>query len=321
MNQSIRRICLTATAACGLLLSSASAQTTATTDPVGAMTLTIPAGSVMVGSVFVNQPLYEGYASSFSESGETTTVGFENTPFTGIDLSSGEFPNYYLEVTSPSDVEGYSFDIASNTDSSITVYGLLSSDFSVSNNDSLVVREHVSLGQIFDDSGDDLVAGSDSVRFFQSDGSSVTFTYAGNGIWTSNFVSDQSDYPVYPGGGFITSFGNSVSTIVSGNVKMNATQVPLYSNAINLVSLGSPLNSTLGDSDLAQYLQLGSDSIRVMEKDGSFQQSGVYYAATTEIMTEDFATSANSTVIEGWLGFYVSVGQDRYVKIPAPSEL
>ena len=67
MNQSIRHFCLTATAACGLLLSSASAQTTATTDPVGAMTVTVPSNSdAFIGIPFIRSTAFDGNVQSVS---------------------------------------------------------------------------------------------------------------------------------------------------------------------------------------------------------------------------------------------------------------
>ena len=129
MNQPIRHFCLTATAACGLLLAPASAQTTATTDPVGAMTVNVPEhdGSGRV-SMLVSVPfatsaeaefIVESVSGNLIESADST---FSDQAFSLTD-SNGN-PLYFLEiVSSPSFPEnvGLTVEILGNTTNVLTL--------------------------------------------------------------------------------------------------------------------------------------------------------------------------------------------------------
>ena len=144
MNQSIRRICLTATAACGLLFSPASAQTTATTDPVGAMTFEVDAKSDLHFGVSLQRP------SLFS--GKVLSVN-GNTLVLDGSFTQGEFtvePSY-LRVTSGS-AEGHWFSVVSNDGTSVQVGEDLSS-YGISSDDEVQIKRFWTVGTLFPEGG------------------------------------------------------------------------------------------------------------------------------------------------------------------------
>ena len=150
MNQPIRRICLTATAACGLLLSPASAQTTATTDPVGAMTVTLqPGADNLIGFPLKKPALSRLTVSSVSElSPDVWEVGFS-----GLTVTSGQFDQSYFIRLKDGLLDGYYFTILSNTSQTVTVDGLGVDLSALSVGDSFDVVEYHTLASLFPPSG------------------------------------------------------------------------------------------------------------------------------------------------------------------------
>ena len=318
MNQSIRRICLTATAACGLLLSSASAQTTATTDPVGAKQVTIPAGNYPFSPVFVHANSFVGDISGLSESSGKTTVVLSGASFSPDEFAQGSFVRYYLEITSvpgDSSLEGYGFDIATNSSSAVTVYGLLDSGFGIPSGSSVVIRKHMTISDVFENAEASLTAFGDSVKFFNDDGSSISLFYTGN-AWSSDFSTDESDFPVYPGSGFLTVFSSEISFSPTGSVKTTKTKIPVYAGALNFVGSLAPQDTIAGDLGYQQSFLPFGDSAKLFTLDGNLGNITSLFAISDSTVSTDFSTSANDMPIEGETSRLVSVGSDKYLTIP-----
>src|SRR5262245_28940064 len=114
---------LTGVASLAALLSGAAAQT-ATTDPVGYITINVNGGGTNAAPVFsnisptlVNKVDFAGAVLTAAG----TTLNFTGTPFTAnaFNQVSPTQPAYYIEVTNGSG-EGVWSNIASNTTSAVT---------------------------------------------------------------------------------------------------------------------------------------------------------------------------------------------------------
>ncbi len=304
-----------------LSVTSVNGQSVSTT-PVGYRTDTIPAGSTAYAPSFVHTDTFVGQISSLSESGGNTVVTLTESSLTASALDEGSiYPAYYLEVTETGSKEGYVFDIISNTASSVTVSGLLASGFGLDGNETLsgsetiVIRKHMTVADIFAGSTGSLVAYSDSVKLFNDD-SSITLLYWDGTMWTPNFVADHSYKPIYPGEGFLTSFASSVSLTINGHVKTTKTKVPVVAGLVNLVGNLAPSDTDINGFNANTTLQAYSDSVKIVSQDGSFTTQNTYYT-TGSVMTHDFSTDHGGDSVTGHNAALFSVGSSAYITLPA----
>ena len=285
---------------------------TVSTAPVGYRTNTIPAGNTAYAPSFVHADSFVSNISSLTESGTNTIVTLSDATLTASAYNEGSsYPAYYLEITQSGDKEGYVFDIISNTASSVTVSSLLSSGFSLAGTESVVIRKHMTVGDVFSGSTDSLTAYSDSVKFFNDDGSITTLYWDGL-QWTPDFSTNHSAKPVYPGEGFLTSFAGSVNLTVSGHVKTTKTRVPVYAGLVNLVGSMAPSDSDIDCFNCQSTFQAYSDSLKVVSQDGNFSTQGTYYSDGSA-MTRDFATNHGAESFSGHNAALFSVGSDTYI--------
>lgn len=288
------------------------AQTVSTT-PVGYRTDTIPAGNNPYAPTFVHADSFAGSMSSLSESGSNTIITLDNATLTASAFDEGStYPNYYLEITQSGSTEGYLFDIVSNSTTTVTVSGLLASGFSLAGTESVVIRKHMTIGDLF--SGATGLNLSDTLKFFNSNGTSTQFFWDGS-KWSSNFVNDDTNRVIYPGTGFIGVFSQNVLLTSTGHVKTTKTKVPLYGGAINFVSPLAPSNTTIGGHNATEALAL-SESIMVFNQDGSLSTKGQYFYDGSK-MTKDFVNDHASDGFNGHNASLISVGSDKYITFPA----
>ncbi|MEO0795328.1 MAG: hypothetical protein AAFX93_09210 [Verrucomicrobiota bacterium] len=247
----------TLTITAGLAISTVSAQDpVVATDPVGVVNMVIPSGNSLVSPVFVENPSFSGMSTSLVEGVDSTTITFEAT-LTPSAFAPGAFPTYYAEVSSGS-AEGFSFDVLSNTATTVVVDGLLITDFGLSQNETFIVRKHVTLDSFFAGSA---LARRDSVTFFNSDGTSETIQFDG-----SEWDNGEGLRPIYPGTGFLTALRSDVEVTTDGMVKTTDTIIPIYNTGgvINLVTTASAVEVTLESLGLEGQLQR-RDSIEFFE--------------------------------------------------------
>ena len=283
------------------------------TSPVGYRTDTIAAGNVPYAPTFVNADSASGSIGGVTVNTDNAVITFTGSALTVDAYNEGTtFPNYYVEVTSGTN-EGYSFDVISNTADSITVAGDLSS-FNLST-ESIVIREHLTVGDIFAGSSASLAAYADSVKFFNNDGTTTVFYWIGTG-WSSDFATDESDKPVYPGTGFIATFASSVELVVSGSVKTTKTKVPVYAGLVNFVSSMQPSDTTAGGFNGVEAFAAYADSLKTFNSDGSLSQDKVYYSISTS-MSSDFVNDESADFVSGANSPLVTVGQNKYMTMPA----
>ena len=295
------------------------AQTVSTT-PVGYRTDTIPAGNNPYAPTFVHADSFVSNISSLTESGTNTIVTLSDATLTASAYDEGSsYPAYYLEITEEGTNEGYVFDIVSNTTNTVTVSGLLtsgsallSSGFSLTGTESVAIRKHMTLSDLF--TGATGLSLADSLKFFKSNGTYMQYFWDGS-KWTSDFVADDSSCVIYPGTGFIGVFSQSVTLTSTGHVKSTKTKVPLYSGAINFVSPLAPSDTTIGGHQATDTLDL-AESIKVFNQDGSLSTKGEYFYDGSK-MTKDFTNDHSSDSFKGHNASLVTVGSDKYITFPA----
>jgi len=153
----LRPILATACLTAALLTSPLFAQTTATTDPVGFITLniagtggTIPAGFTFASLGLMNAINYQGSADSVTTNTLTVTAG----PFTASQFNAtGSNPAYFLEIVTPTGAAsqalgaGTTYDIQSNTATTITLMQSLAAG--VVNGAQFRVRQHWTIASVF----------------------------------------------------------------------------------------------------------------------------------------------------------------------------
>lgn len=243
-------------ASASILAGSVFAVTTATaqvvevaTTPVGVVTFVIQSGNTPVAPVFVVSNEFQGQSSGMTQSNGTTTVTFDQSPFTAGEFDEGaEYPKFYAEIADGS-FEGFGYDIISNTSDSITIAGQLV-DQGLSSTESIVIRPHVTVDRLFENA--EGLARRDLIKFFNADGSSDLYNYSG-----SEWSDGSGERPIYPGTGILTTFSNDVTVTTSGTVKNTKTVVPIYTSigAINLVSSASPVDVPLDDLNIGAQIE------------------------------------------------------------------
>jgi hypothetical protein len=312
MKTTIKTLSLLATAA---LLSPVTHLSAVTTDPVGYVTAEIAAGNVPYAPPMVKAASYSGTIASIVEDAEagTSVVSLDSASFDSGAYDADDYPKYYLEVVEEGDLQGYVFDVITSDTDSVTIDGLVSSDFLIPSGSSVVVREHLTVADLFADS-DDITAYSDSLKFFNDDGSTTTLFWDGS-MWTSDSFTSASNRPIYPGGGFICAFGQPITITVAGSVKTTATKIPLYAGVNNFVASLSPSGTTLGDLNLVDTLVAYSDSLKMFSETGDLSSAGIYFSDGT--MVTDFNADASDVTVGAVSSYIISVGSDSYWTVPA----
>lgn len=294
---------------------------TATTDPVGGSTVSIASGNVPVSCGYVHPNSYVGAMSSVAEAAGNSTITVSGATFTPSawdkEATGGQFAKYYVEITESGHAfEGANFDIVSNTGTTIVVEGLLATNYSIAGTESFAVRKHMTIADFFANAT--LGAWTDSVKFFESNGSTVVYLWLG-AQWSSDFgTTDHSNRPIYPGQGFIATMTAPRSFTATGNVKTTRTMVPVYNTAgvINMVAAPTPVDSTLGAQNFASQLSDWTDSVKTFQAGGLstdkvYLDTGAYMSSDFGTTNEDSATvSANSAIL-------VTVGSNKNITLPA----
>ena len=248
------------------MISIAGAQSTVSTPIVGFSKVTVPAGTRAVVPGFVKASVVSAVGAVSGQS--IAASGISANAFRPTQFSTGapNFPTHYVEITSGA-YEGYSFDIDSNTATSVTVSGLPS----VLNGTSVnyVIRPHLTIGDI-DYAG--LPDGQVVVNIYNNPNSpATTYLYDSGGNWYDGSGSFLMNHAViYPGTGI--SLNNSATSFdikFTGQVKPTKTAVPVYAAAsVNLVGPMNPSASTvlnqwaaaLPDQTVANILTTSGDN-------------------------------------------------------------
>ena len=283
------------------------------TVPVGYQVQSFDAGNTIHTVTFVKPDLFQGLASSKTES----SLVVSSATFGDYGLVDGS-PTHYVKILD-GPLTGYVFDVISNTATSIVVDGSLAT---AGTTPRFLVRQHIRLADVFATSTG-LSDGSDTFTLFNSDGSSTVALRAAGDSPTGwlNVVTEAPMNPViYPNQGFLLTTVNSGTFTVADTVESTPTVVPLYAGAVNLVSRSNPSSGNLSPIELGigNNMSAGSDTVEWLSNTGSLASLDVgLYAGSdgfVNVVTEaeTASTVGSNTVLN------VTVVQDTTFTAPAP---
>jgi len=296
-----------AAASCGMALG----QTTAYTTPVGYYEADIKAGGNLFVPGFVNGAAFAGLITGSTAT--TLSVAAASITANAFNAAGGN-ATHYVQITQAGANQGVVIDIASNTNSVITLASNISA-LSLAGTESIVVRPHVTLKGVFAGEEASIASFSDSATFYNSDGSTPTFFFDGTN-WTSDFVNpDGNNRPVPPGTGFVFTVSADIPLTITGEV--NAAPVVVQLNGNGVVNVVGPVNPLVGGSDTLQSLGFAalaafSDSITLYQA-GTVIPTGTYFSDGTNV-TEDFVNPSSAT-LASTTGGVVTAGADTSIKV------
>jgi hypothetical protein len=234
LRPSILVIAITSLGLCG-----ASAQATATTDPVGFQTTPVPVGTSTLGNPLVNANLVQAAATANT----ATVVTLGGVGNIGSLLTSGEA--YYIEVTA-GDLEGERFDVDTAATITSADSGVVINTASANNTSTLVpnvlststiaLRKHITLEQLQASFSPPLVGNNsatsaDQISLYDPATGTLTvyFLRGDNTTWRKLGTTEASNkIPVPSGTGFFVTKRGSASSFTSvGTVRMNDFAFPM----------------------------------------------------------------------------------------------
>jgi uncharacterized protein (TIGR02597 family) len=246
----------------GFLSLPAAAQTaTATTDPVGFITLNVAGnGAVSFKSLGLSRQVdYQGNAESIT--GGNTIIDLDSA-WTD-DLYNGANGAYYVEITGPTGAAGigttYDIQQTSAANQSITVAQTFANGITAGA--TFRIRKHWTVAGVFGaTNGGGLASGdantADTVRVYGASGSYDTFYYsnvAGDLGWRKVNVGgvDQAGRVIYPDDGLVITrkAATAANVILMGSVKTGQTSSPILTG-MNVVANPYAASMTLADSGL-----------------------------------------------------------------------
>ena len=289
------------------------AQTTSYSDVVGYNQLSFPAGNSAHTATFVKANVFQGAATSRTANSLTVS----SATFGSL-APAGGLPTHYVKITSGA-MEGYVLDILSNTSTSVTVDGNLSTAGATP---SFVIRPHVKASDLFV-GNTSLSPGSDTLTLFNDNGTSTVFLWVGSDSstgWIDPITEAIADGIVYPGQGFILTTVGSGNFTFQGSVESTPTVSPLFPGAVNLVSLGNPsaTSKSIQALGLGQNMAPGSDTVEFFSTNGSLSSAGVYLWAGTDGFIDAVTEAPAANNVQGSQVLNVTVVSPTSWKSEAP---
>ena len=291
------------------------AQTTATTDPVGFMTLTVAGGTgstaaLTVKSLGLTTPVaYQGVAETADGTGSSSAANIlidTDAPTSPLGYAISPAPStanpYYLEITSGT-AAGTTYDVSSISGTTITLAQNLAS--TVAAPVSFKLRKHWTLGTVFQPT--DLTAGTvltaDTVSIYSATTASYdTYYYRTGQGWrkTTDGVTDAGPTPIYPDDALVVSRKNAaaVPVVVTGSVKTGQTSFPIatglnilsnpYAAAMTLSSCGI-YNAGDPSHSISAGTVLNADQVQLFNGSGYdlyYYRTGQGWRKTTDNVTD-----------------------------------
>jgi hypothetical protein len=290
------------------------AQTPAFSPVVGYQVQSFSAGNTVHTVTFVKPNLFQGVASSKTES----SLVVSGATFGNYGLVDGS-PTHYAKILD-GPLVGYVFDIISSTSTSIVVDGSLAT---AGTTPKFLVREHIRLADVFATSTG-LSDGSDTFTLFNADGSSSTVALRAANDSPSGWINVVTEQPmnpvIYPNQGFLLTTANSGTFTVAKNVESTPTVVPLYAGAVNLVSRASPGSNVLSPVQLGigNAMSVGSDTIEWWSTDGSLASQDVGLCAGADGFINVVTEAPTASTLNGNTVLNVTVIQNTTFTVPAP---
>ena len=282
-------------------------------DVVGYNKLSFPTGNSAQAATFVKPSVFTGTATSKT----LNSITVSSASFGSLGPVGG-LPTHYVKITSGS-MNGYVLDILSNTSTSITIDGDLSTAGSTP---SFVIRPHVKASDLFR-GNTDLSPGSDTMTIYNANGTSTVMLWVGSDSttgWINPVTEAELDGIIYPGEGFILTTQKSGSFTFQGSVETLPTVTPLFPGVVNLVSLSSPNASTkdLQLINLGLNMAPGSDTVQFLSKTGSLSSAGVYLWAGTDGFIDAVTESPAAVNVDAAEVLNVTVVSPTTWQTPAP---
>lgn len=283
---------------------------TVSTPIVGFYKKNFPAGGSLQTSGFVKPAAFTGAATSISGAViSRTSAGWTANQF----AQQVGLPTHYVEITSGPRV-GYTYDILSNTASSITV-----SSADVENaggTAAFKIVPHTKVSDIFR-SATNLNDYNDQISIYNSDGSNTNLLRDSSvpSGWIDSTTGSETDAVIYPNQGFVLTTASAGTITATGTVKDTATVVPLYAGKVNIVSLSNP-----GDPQKnVQVVSLGANllaydsQVVIYKQNGSLDQdTALLWAGSADGGFLDAASGAVATGVnvKGVEPVIVTVSED-----------
>jgi len=291
-------------------------QTSVTSDVVGYSRVSVPSGTRAVVPGFVKSAVFTGVGTITSQSLSASGLAANALNPTSFTDGRPNYPTHYIEITSGA-YEGYSFDVSSNSATSVSVSGLPSALNGTQVN--YVIRPHLTLGDI---DSSNLPDGNVVLNIFNNPSTpALTYLYDSAGAWydgNGNYL--MNHVVIYPGTGIsLNNSSGAFSITFSGAVKSTKTAVPVYKNAA--VNLVGPMNPSTSTTLTAWSSPLPTDTVaNILSPTGD---NGVSLTLLTDIgstiLYDGNGNELTSTSIEGQNALSMSaMTQDGYAVFKSP---
>jgi uncharacterized protein (TIGR02597 family) len=241
---------------------------TATTDPVGFITLTVNGASA--GTTALSFKAL-GLARQVEYQGNAEQVGANSLTDNDATWTDNQFNGangaYYLEITGPTGASGIgtTYDITGTTAATHTVTLAQNLAAGVTTGATFRIRKHWTIAAVFGAANEGGLAGgtsttADTIRIYNTAGVYTAYYYstaAGDVGWRKTDASgveqsgDQSGVVIYPDDGLVIARqqASAANIVLMGAVKTGQTSSPI-SSGLNFVANPYAAPMTLGDSGL-----------------------------------------------------------------------
>jgi hypothetical protein len=312
------------TGAVALAAAAGSYAQTATTTPVGYITINVrPQGTLsFVSPSLVNKVEFSGIASAAT----ATTISVSGAPFTAnaFDPTAPNKPQYYVEITGAGvNGEGAWTNITDNTTNQITVADDMSA-LITGGTTTITIRKHVTISDMFGATnsaglkGGDQISAADEIKVLNSETKNIlnVFFYddGTNKAWVDADFNDMADFPIEPQQGLFINrkVATPVSFVRVGHVKTGKTMLT-SDPGINIVAVpravGSAFTLSLSNltNTLAQSQRVKSsdqiataDVLKIQQANGSLKEVFHYDDGTNKAWVDaDFNDLTNEQLNEG----------------------
>lgn len=263
------------------------------TPVVGFNKLNFPAGNSAQTATFTKASVFQGVATSKTQN-SITVSGAAFPSYAPV----GGLPAYYVKILGGA-LDGYTFDVLSNTSTTLTISGDLSQ---AGTTPTFLVRPHVKASDLFK-SSTGLTPGLDTLTVFNSDATSTVLLWVSTDSstgWIDVLTEAVADAVVYPGQGFILTTVAAGTFTFQGQVETSSTVVPLYPGTVNLVSRSNPSTSSasIQGIGLGNNLTPGLDTTEFWSRDGANTSTAVLLWAGVDGFIDNLTEQISIRAVE-----------------------
>lgn len=288
--------------------------------PVGLSIVDVPEGNTALSIPFLNRDLYRGTIVGLIEDGpnQTATLMLEDASWTLGRFDEGTFPKFYAEIQETSHYVGLGLDIIESGANWIKVAGLAQTDFGIASGDTLVIRAHYVIDELFAS----LTAAEKNeqrrclIKLFYPDGTTELASWTGSAWASSSGVVTTGETPIYPGQGFIISNNNPLTLVHTGNVRTTPLLIPVYEDqSWNFFGSAYPVGTTIGAMQLESFLIPSQDELKTYEA-GSL--ATIYtYTSNGSYLSRDVGNDNSGDPFPPQEAASIQTGQSGYYPLPS----